>query len=207
MTMREGMNGEIGSRDIEVSNPEVPAGIEPAVFAPDDRPVIALASPPPSRQRRPALVVAAVLLPIAAIVVGVAVFLGGGDDVVAKPAGPGPKAPAVPAVPFALSITVDAPATVVAGEDARFVVQYADGLGIFSGGSEDWGDVGASSTRRAVCGTPAAAATALDDSYVVQHAWDAAGTYPVIISVTTYTCQGGEAVEETATTTLQVTVG
>ncbi|MGZ4589197.1 MAG: hypothetical protein ACXV2I_00195 [Actinomycetes bacterium] len=200
MTMRDN-----GAHDIEVSGPDIqvsPSDVR--LVTSEDRPVIIQdAAPARRRSRRTVLLVAGVVVLVAAIVVGVGLYAGGRDQVVAEPGGQGPQAPAVPAP---LSVTVDAPATVVAGQDARFVVHYADGEGIFSGAREDWGDIGAASGRGSPCDGTAPAPKALASSYVATHAWPAAGTYPVSIAVTTYTCQAGEAVEETATTTMQVRV-
>jgi hypothetical protein len=129
---------------------------------------------------------------------------GGSDEVVARPA-VGGLAPA-PAVVPALTISVDAPATVVAGVPAQFVVHYADGEGVFSGTIEDWGDVGVGSGSQAPCTGSTPAPGPLKDSYVAMHTWTDPGTYPVAISVTTYTCRGGQAVEETKRADLTVVV-
>jgi hypothetical protein len=198
-------------------------GLDTEVATPDlsvysslaDRPVVIDDDvPPPTQSRLTVLVVLAAVLVLAAIVAAIVVVARGGDDspadTVTKADG-GAKADQQSGtgtgVPAALSISVDAPAAVVAGQTARFVVHYRDGEGIFSGGSEDWGDIGTSSISEAKCESSTPAADALDATYVVRHKWSEVGTYPVAIGVTTYTCQAGQAVPETKTTTLQVSVG
>jgi hypothetical protein len=86
-------------------------------------------------------------------------------------------------------------------------VSYSDGEGVFSGRVEDWGDVGLGSMRQAACRANAPVAAALRDSYVARHTWRRPGRYPVSFAVTTYTCAGGRATEETRTTQLTVVVG
>jgi hypothetical protein len=114
------------------------------------------------------------------------------------------RAPA--AVPSALAMSVQAPEKVTAGRPAQFVVSYTDGRGIFSGSIEDWGDVGVGSARRAACSSTTPAAGALQASFVATHRWAKAGSYPVSISVTTYTCSNGQAAEETQQAQLTVVV-
>jgi hypothetical protein len=145
------------------------------------------------------------LLLVALVVAGAwRLSSGGSDEVVARPA-VGGLAPA-PAVVPALTISVDAPATVAAGVPAHFVVHYADGEGVFSGTIEDWGDVGVGSGSQAPCTGSTPAPGALQDSYVATHTWADPGSYPVAISVTTYTCRAGQAVEETKRADLTVVV-
>ena len=131
----------------------------------------------------------------------------GGDATVATTAPPAAK-PAAPAVPAPLIVQVDVPAQVVAGRPATLVVHYADGAGIFSGSTEDWGDqVGTSSVSEGACpATAAAPAPALSSGYAPRHTWAKPGTYPVTVGVSTYTCVSGAAVQEQASTTVQVVV-
>ena len=130
---------------------------------------------------------------------------GGGDTVEARPAAAAP-APAPVDVPAGLALRVNAPATVVAGQPARFVVSYTDGEGIFSGGVEDWGDTGVGSVSLAACDASAPAAAPLHASYVATHTWAKAASYPVSFAVTTYTCRNGRATEETRSARLTVVV-
>jgi hypothetical protein len=86
-------------------------------------------------------------------------------------------------------------------------VHYADGTGVFSGSTEEWGDeVGTSSLAEATCPSPAPAATPLQGTYQATHTWAAAGSYPVKVAVSSYTCVDGAPVLEQATTTLTVEV-
>ncbi|MDQ1621475.1 MAG: hypothetical protein QOE19_4044 [Actinomycetota bacterium] len=207
-------NGQhVGGRDIDVSargSDMVETLDDRPVVLPDDRPVVVrddlpvvVPDPRRPRLRRPVLVIGAAAILVAATAAGVAAFLGGQDTVVAEATDQGPPAAVVPA---ALAVTVDAPAQVVAGEQARFVVHYTDGEGIFSGRTEDWGDAGVGSGSVQACGAAAPAAGLLDDTYVVRHGWEKAGTYPVRFEVTTYTCTAGQPVMETRSTKLQVSV-
>jgi hypothetical protein len=158
---------------------------------------------PPARSTRFAWLLGLGVLLLALVGAGAWLARDTGDDVIVRPAA---DAPAPAAVPSALAISVRAPATVTAGKPARFVVSYTDGHGIFSGSIEDWGDVGVGSAKRATCGATPPAAAALHDSYVATHRWAQAGSYPVSISVTTYTCSNGQATEETQKTQLTVVV-
>lgn len=183
-----------------------PSPGEPAV----DRPVL-LTGPagPPSPPRpggsRRGRVVGLVVLGLAGVValVVLATWLARGTgDVSTTPAAPAPKA--APVAP--LTLRVDVPPTVVAGRPAALVVHYDDGAGVFSGGTEDWGDqVGASSLSEGTCSTPAPARPARG-SYAARHAWAKPGTYPVRVAVSTYTCVAGAPVVEQASTTVQVVV-
>lgn len=130
---------------------------------------------------------------------------GGEDKVEARPTTVAP-APAPVDVPAGLRVSVRAPATVVAGRPARFVVSYSDGAGIFSGATEDWGDTGVGSVSLAACTASAPAAVALQASYVAAHTWAKADSYPVSFTVTTYTCHDGRAKEETRTARVTVVV-
>lgn len=192
--------------DTEVSAPDLSVYSTLA-----DRPVIVDDDGPPATQRRlTVLVVVAAVVVLAAIAAAIIVVARAGDETVVTKPGAGAQADQQSGtgtgVPEALSISVDAPAAVVAGQTARFVVHYRDGEGIFSGGSEDWGDIGASSISQGTCESSTPGPGALDAAYVVRHRWSEVGTYPVTIGVTTYTCQSGQPVPETKTATLQVSV-
>jgi hypothetical protein len=174
----------------------------------DDDPGVVLSHDLPRARRRTPWVLGVLwVLGVAALVSVVAFWHAGDDDpevVVAPPADA--RGPAAPATPGPLTVSVDAPTTVLAGAEAAFVVRYRDGEGIFSGSTEDWGDTGAGSASQVRCSGDAPAAGPLEDGYIARHAWTDPGSYPVRIDVTTYVCRGGESVEETATATLQVTV-
>ena len=133
----------------------------------------------------------------------------GDDEVVAKPpAQPAAnEPPAQPAGPLALTVTADAPPQIVAGSPAKFVVSWADGSGVFSGSSEDWGDgVGTSSVSQGRCSASAAQEKAVSGSFDVRHTWAEPGTYTVVLGVTTSTCSAGTATMEDAAATLTVQV-
>jgi hypothetical protein len=169
-----------------------------------ERPVI-IFDDPPARSKRLSWLVGLGVALLALIAAGSWLVFGGDDDVVVRPAAEAPvRAPA--AVPSALAISVQAPEKVTAGRPARFVVSYTDGQGIFSGSIEDWGDVGVGSAHRAACTTATPAAGPLQASFVATHRWARAGSYPVSISVTTYTCSNGQAAEETQKAQLTVVV-
>jgi hypothetical protein len=167
-----------------------------------ERPVIVF-DDPPARSRFPAWLVAIGAAVLTLVGAGSWLALGADDDVVVRPAA---DAPGAAAVPSALAISVQPPTKVTAGQPARFVVSYTDGQGIFSGSIEDWGDVGVGSAHRAACGPTTAAAGALHASYAATHSWAKAGSYPVSIAVTTYTCRNGQAAEETQKAHLTVIV-
>jgi hypothetical protein len=150
-----------------------------------------------------------VLAGIAAGVLAVAA-LGGwlatrGDDDAVQVSTPPAAEPVVPAV---LSLDVAAPATVVAGQAATFEVTWQDGAGTFMGSTEEWGDdVGTSSLKQGRCD---AATTTTDapanGTFSTVHTWLEPGTYTVKLGVSSYTCQGGQAVVEEAAKTLTVEV-
>jgi hypothetical protein len=172
-------------------------------------------TPPPERRpptepgsaRRRALPIILALAVVAAVAVAAAVagvLAGDSGSAVAEPA---EQQPAQVPASAPLALTVDAPATAAVGERVRFAVAYTDGTGIFSGTSEEWGDgVGASSLREGVCAPTAPAAEGLSGSYRVAHRFTEPGTYSVILGVHSYTCEGGAAVTEKASTvhTLEV---
>jgi hypothetical protein len=172
----------------------------------DDEPPVVVPAPPASRSGRlstgPIAVAAVVVLLLVGL--GAVWLLRGGDDDVATTPAPGANKPAVPA---ALTVQVDPPTGAVAGQPATLVVHYSDGAGVYSGSTEDWGDgVGAGSGKQGQCDPTAAAAGPASGSYEATHTWSAPGTYTVAIEVTSYTCKGGTAVEEHASTTVQVDV-
>ncbi|MGH8892956.1 MAG: hypothetical protein ACRDWY_06565 [Actinomycetes bacterium] len=155
--------------------------------------------------RRPlAMSLVGALLLALASTLGLALWAGGDDDVVVKvPAAAGGKAPGV----APLAMTVEPPASVMAGEEVPFTVRWSDGSGVFSGSSEEWGDgVGASSLAQERCGTGRSTTGASDGSYRVRHEWTEPGSYPVVIGLVTYTCEGGTAREEAVSRTLTVRV-
>ncbi len=132
-------------------------------------------------------------------------LLGGDDDSqVSTTPGAGAQQPAAIAP---LSLTVDPVVGAVAGTPATLVVHYADGTGVFAGSTEEWGDeVGTSSLAEATCPSPSPAATPLQGTYQATHTWAAAGSYPVKVAVSSYTCVDGAPVLEQATTTVTVEV-
>jgi hypothetical protein len=167
----------------------------------DDPPVVV--PDPAGRSLRVAVLVVGVVAALLVAGLGALWLLGGGDDDVATtPALAGGD----PAGPAALTVRVDPPETVVAGQPATLVVHYADGLGVFSGSTEDWGDgVGAGSVKNGRCG-PADTRSPVAGSYRATHTWADPGSYPVTVEVTTYSCAAGTAVEEHASTTVDVSV-
>jgi hypothetical protein len=172
---------------------------------PTDQPVVLGKAPdPPARSRRRLVIaLAAVLVVLVAAVAGW--LLLGGDGGTASTDTPVAKAGG-PVVPAPLQIQVDAPAQVVAGAPATFVVHYTDGAGTFAGSTEDWGDaIGASSVSLGQC-TGAGPASAATGSFEADHTWTEPGTYQVALSAASYTCVDGAAVPERVTKTLQVVV-
>jgi hypothetical protein len=171
-----------------------------------DRPVI-IFDEGTDRPARPAwhLALAAALLAVA--VVGAFSWWAtrGADVVVTRPRAQAPAA-APEGAPAGLAVTVDAPAAVVAGQPARFVVRYADGSGIFGGKIEDWGEVGVGSLKLRACSADATPAGTVHGSYVATHTWRTAGSYQVSFEVTTYTCTNGAATQETQKAPLTVVV-
>jgi hypothetical protein len=163
------------------------------------------AQPPPPR--RGPVVVLVVALAAALVATVLLAVLGGGDDDVATSPDPARGPAAQPQGPAALGLTVEAPESVVAGQPATFVVRWADGSGVFSGSSEDWGDgVGTSSLQQERCGPTAPAPDPAAGSYRAEHSWSEPGTYTVVIGVATYACENGSAVVEDASKTLTVEV-
>lgn len=161
----------------------------------------------PSAGSRPRYVLPLVLLGVAgALALWATLSIGGGGDetVTARPPAGSAPAPA----PADLSATVTAPGDVVAGEPARFEIAYADGEGVFAGGSEEWGDGQAvSSVTQGRCDDATApAAEALDGSYAATHVFEEPGTYTVAVEVSTYTCVDGAPRTETAAATTTVVV-
>ena len=163
--------------------------------------------PPPARPRRRLVVGHVALLALVLAVTVVLVLVLGGDDepeVTTRT----PSA-ADPAGPADLGLTVEVPDQVVAGEPARFVVRWADGEGVFSGSTEEWGDgVGTSSLAQDSCSATATAAQGRPSAgrYAASHTWAEPGTYQVTIGVASYLCQDGTATQEDARTTVTVEV-
>jgi hypothetical protein len=171
------------------------------------RPVVVLDDPP---ARAPQVAWRFGLAGLLAVVAGSGAWWMAGADhqVQARPAvEPAASAP-VPAVeaPAGLAVSVRAPARVVAGRSARFVVTYSDGEGIFSGGIEDWGDAGVGSVGLSACDASLPAAGRLHTSYVATHTWSDPASYPVSFAVTTYTCRNGRPMQETHDARLTVVV-
>jgi hypothetical protein len=184
----------------------------------DDAPVVVIPSPPGSdlpvvlgstpeppatSWRRLAVALVAVLVLLVATVGGWLLLRDDGGTASTRTPAANADGPAVPAP---LRIQVDAPAQVVAGSPATFVVHYTDGAGTFAGSTEDWGDaVGAGSVALGQCAaaTPASPAAG---TFNADHTWKTPGTYQVTLSAASYTCVGGSAVPEQVTQTLQVVV-
>jgi hypothetical protein len=183
---------------------DAPVVVAPSTSAPD-LPVVLGATPEAPRRSRRRLVVA-----LGAVVVLLVVAVAGwlllrDDGGTASTRTPAANAGG-PAVPAPLRIQVDAPAQVVAGSPATFVVHYTDGAGTFAGSTEDWGDaIGASSVSLGQC-TTATPASAASGTFNADHTWSTPGTYQVTLSAASYTCVGGSAVPEQVTKTLQVVV-
>jgi hypothetical protein len=179
-----------------------------------DRPVVIFDQAPdrPPRRARRRMLAAALLVVLGVAAIGAASWwVTRGDEVVAtRPAAQAPvEPPPNVTLPAALAVTVAAPATVVAGQPARFVVSYADGSGIFSGSTQDWGEVGVGSVKERACAADTSTAAAIQGSYVATHKWRSAGSYPVSFAVTTYTCSkgsNGQATQETNKAQLTVVV-
>lgn len=199
MTTRENATVQTSGPDIVViGRPAQPAG-SPAPEAPAPP-----GSPRPSSRLLLWLVVAAVAL-AAVTAAAVAGLRSGDEDAVAQPVGEQPAQ--LPAAPAALQVSADAPSSATVGDPVTITVTYSDGSGIFSGTSEDWGDgVGTSSQREGLCTAADAAPGALSDTYRLVHTWTEPGTYAVTIGVHSYSCQGTAAVQEQATTVLNVQV-
>lgn len=195
---------------LRTTRPDVVLSSAPTAGEPDrpapSGPTGAPDGPPPQPPRRVVALVLAALLAVAVGVTGGLAVLGGDDgDVTTRPEPA--AAGAEPAGPAALGLTVEAPEVVVAGERADFVVHWTDGSGVFSGGSEDWGDgVATSSLQQERCDPAAAAPGPAAGSYTASHAWTEPGTYRVVIGVSTYACENGTAVVEDASQTVTVEV-
>ena len=157
----------------------------------------------PAPRRTLAVVLLGVLL-LAVITTLVLVWLTGGDDDVstAAPAQPVGK----PGEPAALSVSIDAPETVVAGRAATFVLRWTDGAGAFAGTTEDWGDgVGVGSVAVEGC-TTVGPTDPGSGTVRLRHTWAKPGTYPVVLTATTTTCRDGQPVTEDASQSITVTV-
>lgn len=158
----------------------------------------------PAPPRRRLAVVLAVVLAVAVVVTLLLTMLADDEDVVTRPE---PGTAALPSGPEPLTMRVGAPAEVVAGQTARLVVRWSDGSGIFSGGSEAWGDgVATSSIKQGRCAPTAGAPEPAAGTYRATHTWSEPGTYTVEVGVTTYSCEGGTVTEEQATDTVTVEV-
>jgi len=177
----------------------------------DDRPVILSSEPAPAAQparsvrRRVVQVGVAVGVVLAIAGAGWLALGGAEDDPVVTDRAP---AAAGPAVVEPLTLQVDGPAAVQAGQPAELVVHYQDGKGAFSGSTEDWGDgVGTSSLAQGRCTAAGPPADPTSGSYRATHTWAEPGSYTVSVGVSSYTCVDGAAVEEQASTTVTVVVG
>lgn len=154
--------------------------------------------------RRALAVVLLGILGLAIVVTLALVWVSAGDDSVTAPS-PGQPA-AKPGEPAALSVSVQAPASVVAGTPATFVLSWEDGAGTFAGTTEDWGDgVGVGSVALGQC-TASDLTGPGSGSVRLTHTWSEPGTYPVVLAATTTTCRDGQPVTEDASRTLEVTV-
>lgn len=199
---------DTGGLDVQ-RGPELVVSGATAEPAPE-RPTLVISTtptptPPSTPGRRPgrqALVVGGIAVLVLAVLLGTW-WARRGDDVSTAAVATAPK----PAGVAPLTVAVDVPASVVVGTPATFVVRYDDGAGIFSGGTEDWGDdIGASSLKQGRCDPAASSADPATGSYRVAHTWSEPGRYPVAVGVATYTCVDGSAVTEQATTTVTVEV-
>ena len=162
--------------------------------------------PAPGAPRRTLAIALVAGLVLVLVLTLVLIWVTGGDDDVTARA-PSPPAAQEPQQPPALSVSVRAPETVVAGQPAEFVVTWSDGSGVLAGSTEDWGDdVGASSVREGRCEASAPAEPAGAGEFAVSHTWAEPGTYAVVLGVTTTTCSGGATVREDASATVDVTV-
>jgi hypothetical protein len=182
-------------------------GTRPDTIAVDHDRLIVVFDDEPARPPRLARRLGLAGLALALVVVGAgSLWLTRGDNKVeARPVAQA-VVPAPPTAVAPLAVSVRAPARVVAGQPARFVVSYTDGHGIFAGGVEDWGDTGVGSVSLAACDASPPAAAPLHASYVATHSWRKAATYPVSFAVTTYTCSNGRATEETRNARVTVVV-
>ena len=186
-------------RDVEVQH-----GPGVVVHTSDEGPVDGA---PPARPRRRLVVGLAALLALVVAVIVVLVLVLGGDDepevTTRTPAAADAEGPAP------LGLTVEVPDQVVAGQPAELVVRWADGEGVFSGSTEEWGDgVGTSSLAQDSCAPSATAAQdrASAGRYTASHTWAEPGTYRVTIGVASYLCENGTATQEDAQTTVSVEV-
>lgn len=189
-------------------SPDIVIMSTPAAGSSSDRPEIVPDPPEPSPAppRRRLAVILAVLLAVAIVVTLLLTLLADSDDDVVARSDVGTVADQ-PAGPAPLGLEVQVPADLVAGQAARLVVRWSDGSGIFSGGSEDWGDgVATSSVKLGRCEPTAGAPPAAAGSYRATHTWSEPGTYTVVIGVSTYSCEGGTIAQEEASKTLRVEV-
>jgi hypothetical protein len=183
---------------------DAPLVVAPST-TPPDRPVVLGTTPDPPAGSRRRLVVALVVVLVVLVAAVAGWLLLRSDGGTASTHTPADQAGG-PVVPAPLRIQVDAPAQVVAGAPATFVVHYTDGAGTFAGSTEDWGDaIGASSVSLGQC-TAAVPASSAAGSFNVDHTWTKPGTYQVALAAASYTCVNGAAVPEQVTKTLQVVV-
>lgn len=157
----------------------------------------------PAPRRTLAVVLLGLLLG-AVVATLVLVFVTAGDDEVstATPAQPVGKQ----GEPAELTVSVDAPATVVAGRPATFLLRWADGTGTLAGTTEDWGDgVGVGSVAVGQC-TGVGPAGPGRGTVPLKHTWSEPGTYPVVLTATTMTCRDGQVVTEDDSQSFPVTV-
>lgn len=149
----------------------------------------------------------AVLL-VTAVAILVALLAGADKQVVAEPGNqPRVAQPAPARAADAVRLTVEAPATVVAGKPAAFTVNYEAPSGQFSGSTEEWGDgLGTSSVKHGRCDGAHQASSPLGGRYTVSHTWTKPGAYEVALGVNTYSCVGSEQRELQGKRTLTVNV-
>jgi hypothetical protein len=175
-----------------------------------DRPVSPTPAPAggvaPDRSRLGRAVQLGLALGLVAAIAGGSWLAWGGDDGTDVTTNRVPAA--APAVVAPLTLQVEPPAAVRAGQPVELDVQYADGKGVFSGSTEDWGDgVGTSSLAQGRCPATDTPADPTSGSYQATHTWAEPGSYRVSIGVSSYTCVNGAPVEEQASTTVTVVVG
>lgn len=198
---------------LEVSHPDLvvvssaPQLIGPPVVTEraDDAAGEASTTPAPRRRRmRRWLLLVGVL--VAAAVAALAVAMTGGEPpVVAEPRTQPRAAEPVPTSP--VRVTVEAPATVVAGKPASFSVNYEADAARFSGTVEDWGDgLGTSSVAQGKCENATKSKGPIKGRYAVSHTWVDPGAYTVVLGVNAYSCVGTVSREVQGSRTITVNV-
>ena len=191
------MDSREGAVASNADPPVVPAG--PGWDAAADR----ADAPPPRRGLAIGLILA---LTVAVLTTLGLLWVSGGQEATVTTAGPGGSGAPAPARTPGLTMDVNAPTEVLAGQPAAFTLSWSDDQGTFSGTVEEWGDgVGAGSMTQEKCGPGVGSGPAQGD-LVVRHTWAQPGTYTVRLGVVTSTCSRGSAATEEVTDTLTVEV-